>query len=106
VNHDVKPKTNSRQLKHFWNACLVRVYLVAPCESGAGGRESFNAIGVFEGTKRTGHTNKIANFRGTGHRMGNRAKQRTKQAKAARLHAPKTRRRSHLLTKAEQGASV
>lgn len=51
----------------------------------------------------TGYTNNIANFRGTGHRIGNKAKQRTKQAKAAALQAPKTSSRSHLLTKARIG---
>ena len=52
--------------------------------------------------KWTGVTNSIANFRGTGHRIGNKAKQRTKQAKAAALQAPNTRSRSHLLTNARR----
>lgn len=52
------------------------------------------------------YTYKIANFLGTGQRMGKRAKQRTKHAKAARLHAPKTSNRSHLLTTLNQGVSV
>ena len=55
---------------------------------------------------RTGYTNNIANFRGTGHRIGNKAKQRTKQAKAAALQAPKTSSRSHLLTNARKEVSV
>lgn len=54
----------------------------------------------------TGYTNKIANFRGTGHRIGNKAKQRTKQAKAATLQAPNTSRRSHLLTNVRKEVSV
>ena len=54
----------------------------------------------------TGCTNNIANFRGTGHRIGNKAKQRTKQAKAAALQAPKTSSRSHRLTKARKAVSV
>lgn len=54
----------------------------------------------------TGYTNKMANFRGTGHRMGKRAKQSTKQAKAAKLHAPKTSSRSHRLTNVQMGVSA
>lgn len=57
-------------------------------------------------SKWTGYTNNIANFRGTGHRIGNKAKQRTKQAKAATLHAPKTSSRSHRLTNARKEVSV
>lgn len=45
------------------------------------------------------YTHRIANFRGTGHRIGNRAKQSTKHARAATLHAPKTSNRSQRLTK-------
>ena len=56
--------------------------------------------------KWTGYTNKIANFRGTGQRIGNKAKQRTKQAKAATLQAPKTSSRSHRLTNARKDVSV
>ena len=40
----------------------------------------------------------MANFRGLRDRTGNRKKQMTKQARAARLQPPKTSRRSHLLT--------
>ena len=40
----------------------------------------------------------MANFRGTGHRIGKSAKQRMKHAAAATLQAPKTRSRSHRLT--------
>ena len=67
-------------------------------ETGAESRETVNAVRVMETRIETGYTNRIANFRGTGHRMGNKAKQRTKHAKAARLHAPKTSSLSHLLT--------
>lgn len=42
----------------------------------------------------------MANFRGTGHRIGKRAKQSTKHARAATLHAPKTSNRSQRLTNA------
>ena len=48
----------------------------------------------------------MANFRGTGHSIGNKAKHRTKQAKAAKLHAPKINSRSQRLTNAEKGVSV
>jgi hypothetical protein len=41
---------------------------------------------------------KMANFLGVTMRTGNKAKQMTKQAKAARLQAPNTSSRSHLLT--------
>lgn len=40
----------------------------------------------------------MANFRGLRDRTGNKAKQMMKQARAARLQPPNTRRRSHLLT--------
>ena len=43
-------------------------------------------------------TYRVANLLGLSHRTGNRAKQRTKQTSAPTLHAPKTNRRSHLLT--------
>jgi hypothetical protein len=43
-------------------------------------------------------THKIANFRGFSDKTGKSAKQMMKQARAARLQPPKTRRRSHLLT--------
>ena len=43
-------------------------------------------------------TYKMANFLGVTMRTGNKAKQMTKQAKAARLQAPNTSSRSHLLT--------
>jgi hypothetical protein len=43
-------------------------------------------------------TYKMANFLGVTMRTGNKAKQITKQAKAARLQAPNTSSRSHLLT--------
>ena len=56
--------------------------------------------------KRSGYTNKMANFRGTGHSIGNKAKHRTKQAKAAKLHAPKINSRSQRLTNVEKGVSV
>lgn len=45
-----------------------------------------------------GGTYKIANFRGLMANTGSNAKQMTKQARAAKLQAPNTRRRSHLLT--------
>ena len=45
-----------------------------------------------------GHTYKMANFRGFNDKTGNRTKQITKQAKAARLQAPKMSSRSHRLT--------
>lgn len=45
-----------------------------------------------------GYTYNIANFRGLNDKTGNKAKQITKQAKAARLHAPNKSNRSHLLT--------
>lgn len=48
----------------------------------------------------------MANFRGTGHNIGNRAKQRTKQAKAARLQAPKMSSRSQRLTNVKKGVLV
>lgn len=74
-------------------------------ESGVARRESIDAsrlTRVLELEIWTGYTNKIANFRGIGHKIGNKAKQRTKQAKAARLHAPKTSSLSHLLTSAQE----
>ena len=43
-------------------------------------------------------TYKMANFLGVTMRTGNKAKQMTKQAKAAKLQAPNTSSRSHLLT--------
>lgn len=43
-------------------------------------------------------TYRIANFRGLAARTGKRKKQITKHAAAAKLHPPKMRRRSHLLT--------
>ena len=43
-------------------------------------------------------TYRMANFLGVTMRTGNKAKQMTKQAKAARLQAPNTSSRSHLLT--------
>ena len=70
------------------------------------GCASFKAARISKWSLRTGHTYKIANFLGTGHRIGNKAKQRTKQAKAARLHAPKMSSRSHRLTNAREGVSV
>jgi hypothetical protein len=76
---------------------------------GVARRESINAIRltrVLELKIWTGYTNKIANFRGTAQRRGNRAKQRTKQAKAAKLHAPKTSSLSHLLTNTQEEVSV
>ena len=45
-----------------------------------------------------GYTYSIANFRGLNDKTGNKAKQITKHAKAARLHAPKMSNRSHRLT--------
>ncbi len=44
------------------------------------------------------NTYRIANFRGLSESTGNSAKQITKHAKAARLHPPKIRSRSHRLT--------
>ena len=44
------------------------------------------------------YTNNIANFRDCTSKTGNKAKQITKQAKAARLHPPKMSSRSHRLT--------
>lgn len=49
--------------------------------------------GVWEATYR------MTNFLGRSERTGNRAKQMTKQARAARLQAPKTSIRSHRLTR-------
>jgi hypothetical protein len=46
----------------------------------------------------SGNTYKMANLRGLSDKTGNKAKQMTKQANAATLKAPKTRRRSHRLT--------
>jgi hypothetical protein len=43
-------------------------------------------------------TYKMANFLGVTMRTGSKAKQMTKQAKAAKLQAPNTSSRSHLLT--------
>jgi len=43
-------------------------------------------------------THKTANFLGFKERTGNKAKQMTKHASAARLHPPNIRSRSHLLT--------
>jgi hypothetical protein len=42
----------------------------------------------------------MANLRGVVAKTGKRKKQMTKHAAAARLHPPKTSRRSHLLTRA------
>ena len=71
-------------------------------------RSSLEILGVLESRtkKRPGYTDKMANFRGTGHNNGNKAKHRTKQAKAARLHAPKINSRSQRLTNAAKGVSV
>ena len=79
-----------------------------PCLATAGGvGEGWRVDAAFAGKDgETGYTNKMANFRGTGHKIGNKAKQRTKQAKAAALQAPKTSSRSHLLTNAEREVSV
>ena len=44
------------------------------------------------------YTYRIANFRGLSESTGKSAKQITKHAKAARLHPPKIRSRSHRLT--------
>lgn len=49
-------------------------------------------------TVHAGYTNRITNLRRWNARTGKRKKQITKQVKAAALHAPKTRSRSHLLT--------
>jgi hypothetical protein len=46
-----------------------------------------------------GPTHNMANLRGLVARTGKRKKQMTKHAAAARLHPPKTSRRSHLLTR-------
>ncbi len=43
-------------------------------------------------------TYRMTNFRGLSDRTGNRVKHMTKHARAARLQAAKTKRRSHLLT--------
>jgi hypothetical protein len=51
----------------------------------------------------------MANFRGLSERTGKRAKQMMKQARAARLQPPNTRRRSHLLTvdrTSQQGSRI
>jgi hypothetical protein len=48
----------------------------------------------------------MANFREFSTSIGARKKQITKHARAARLHAPKMSRRSHLLTADDQGQSV
>jgi hypothetical protein len=45
-----------------------------------------------------GNTYRIANFRGLSESTGKSAKQTMKHAKAARLHPPKIRSRSHRLT--------
>lgn len=46
----------------------------------------------------TGGTYKITNLRGLKESTGKRVKHMTKQARAARLQAAKTNKRSHLLT--------
>lgn len=52
-----------------------------------------------KGTSNEGvDTYRMTNLRGRTDRTGNRAKQMTKQARAPKLHAPKTNKRSHLLT--------
>lgn len=53
---------------------------------------------IKQGTRSVGYTYSIANFRGCSDKTGNKAKQITKHAKAARLHAPNMSNRSHLLT--------
>lgn len=53
---------------------------------------------VVLGAKDIDDTYNIANFRGFRDSTGKRAKQMTKQTRAAALQAPKTSRRSHLLT--------
>lgn len=50
------------------------------------------------GTKRNRNTYNIANLRGFRDNTGSKAKHMTKQTRAAALQAPKTSRRSHLLT--------
>lgn len=61
--------------------------------------------GKVEGAKQNAmfcHTYNITNLRGLRERTGNRVKHMTKQAKAARLQAPKTINRSHRLTAIHQ----
>lgn len=57
-----------------------------------------NIKGVEGGKEIAGVTYNTANLRGFNERTGNRTKQITKQAKAARLQPPKINIRSHLLT--------
>jgi hypothetical protein len=52
------------------------------------------------GSKHKESTYRMANLRGRVAKTGKRKKQMTKHAAAARLHPPKTSRRSHLLTRA------
>lgn len=109
-NEESSFETWSRQLKGVverlplptWSLMRLALLQVVVCvwEGWRGYASSPSKI------KRTGYTNNIANFRGTGHRIGNKAKQRTKQAKAAALQAPKTSSRSHLLTNARKEVSV
>lgn len=70
-----------------------------PARVGVGcTRQNGNMDGDGNGEYHAGYTNRIANFRGFSARTGNRKKQITKQTKAAALHPPKTRSRSHRLT--------
>jgi len=65
----------------------IQVGFGASKANGRGGRDTY----------------KMANLRGLSDKTGNKAKQMTKQANAATLKTPKTRRRSHRLTVVEKG---
>ena len=103
-------ETESRQSKQMLDRLsFPRWSLMRPSSVEEGVRKKSGAVTRLVPAKSrigTGYTNNIANFRGTGHRIGNKAKQMTKQAKAATLQAPKTSRRSHLLTNARKEVSV
>lgn len=71
-------------------------------------RASRQYFGASKPNKReggSGYTYKMANLRGLSDRTGNKAKQMTKQARAAMLKAPKTSSRSHRLTAVVENAT-
>lgn len=72
--------------------------MVGPGLHGAWDKVRGNDRGKVMGLRRRQITYRMANLRGLVARTGNKKKQMTKHAAAARLHPPKMRRRSHLLT--------
>jgi hypothetical protein len=76
----------------------VRVDDVVAAISDTCASPSNDRAGNKNGQDQKWSTYRMANFRGLNERMGRRVKQITIRATAARLNAPKMRRRSHRLT--------